>query len=154
MTIKSVNYTPDSVVLEIESLSVSAGREIIENKKKIGEQEATGRATSYDTDTDKWITPTLLNSWVDYGGGYTAIQYTKDNFGFVHLKGVAKDGTIGSDMFTLPAGYRLSERARFGIDTSSNAHGRCDIRADGGVNPAVGSNTYFSLDGITFKAEQ
>ena len=52
MTIKSVDYSPDKVILEIESLSILTGKEIIENKKKIEEQEASGRASSYDTDVD------------------------------------------------------------------------------------------------------
>lgn len=51
MTIMAVDYSPDAVTIELQSLKVSAGRSIIENKKAIEEQNAVGRATSYDTDT-------------------------------------------------------------------------------------------------------
>ncbi len=51
MHILGVEYTPNSVILEIENLNPSIARENWENKRKIAEQEATGRASSYDTDT-------------------------------------------------------------------------------------------------------
>ncbi len=50
MKILGVEYTPDSVILEIENLNPSIARENQDNKKKIAEQEASGRAVGYDTD--------------------------------------------------------------------------------------------------------
>ncbi|HUX55114.1 MAG TPA: hypothetical protein VMV56_11915 [Williamwhitmania sp.] len=150
MVIRSVDYTPDKVVIEIESLSVSAGKEIVDNKKKIEAGEATGRATSYDTDTDKWIAPTLINSWVNLGGAYSPAGYTKDNLGFVHLRGLIKDGAVSQNAFVLPAGYRPPYRLMFAV-VSGGVLGVLEILANGGALISTGSNAYFSFDGITFK---
>jgi hypothetical protein len=101
---------------------------------------------------EAWLTPTLGNSWVDFGGALGTIRYRKDAEGFVHLRGVMKTGTINTTAFTLPAGYRPAADTRFAC-VSNNAFGVCSISGAGVVNPSVGSNVSFSLDGITFKAE-
>jgi len=49
MTIQSVSYMPDKVVIEVELLSISAGKEIIKNTQRIEDQEASGRETTYTT---------------------------------------------------------------------------------------------------------
>ncbi len=151
IVIKSVSYTPDKVVIELESLSVSTGREIIENQRKIEAGEATGRATSYDTDTDKWIAPTLLNSWVNFGVGLSPAGYMKDSLGFVHLRGTVKDGNDNANIFVLPAGYRPAYQMLFGINIAGSTHGRVDVKADGSVYGEATSATHTSLNGIIFK---
>jgi hypothetical protein len=56
----------------------------------------------------KWQTPTLLNSWVNYGSPYEPPGYHMDASGVVHLRGMVRGGTAGdaNSIFTLPAGYR------------------------------------------------
>jgi hypothetical protein len=115
-----------------------------------------GRATT-DTLTNKTITPagwtnvsSFLNSWVNFGGSNAVAAYTKDPFGFVHLKGLVASGTIGQNIFILPAGYIPSEDLNFAV-ISNGAIGRCFIDHLGNVQANLGSNVYFSLDGITFK---
>lgn len=99
-----------------------------------------------------FIAPTLLNSWVNYGGGYNDAGYYKDAFGIVHLRGLIKDGTVTSPAFLLPSGCR--PRTQEALATMANdAFARVDVLADGNVTPKVGSNAFFSLDGITFKAQ-
>jgi len=101
---------------------------------------------------EDWIAPNLLNNWVNHGGGFSPAGYMKDSLGFVHLRGLIRLGTIGQIAFTLPAGYRPAYSLVF-VVTSNSAFGDVRVVTDGGVNPTVGSNVWFSLEGIIFKAE-
>lgn len=96
-----------------------------------------------------WINATYQNGWVDYHASYHSVGYYKDPFGVVHLRGIAKDGTNGTAIFTLPSGYRPSKEMIFAA-ASNSAFGYVDI-ATGGAVVATGSNAWFSLDGITFR---
>jgi hypothetical protein len=162
MQILSVDYTPDSVKLEIESLSPSIARENQENKRKIAEQEATGRASTFDTDTDGWHyigdsgEPSFENSWVNYGGWGDA-RYMKDSMGFVHLSGLVKAGTVGTTMFTLPSGYRINVVGGTGeiyATISDSGICRININENGTIEHQGSSNIWVTLSGIIFKAEQ
>lgn len=100
-----------------------------------------------------WTAPTLLNGWVNYGAGFNDAGYMKDAHGFVHLKGLIKNGvtTRPTTLFTLPSGYRPSNECI--CTTSSNdLYGQARVEPDGDVTFHVGSNVWFSLDGISFKA--
>jgi hypothetical protein len=160
MQILSVDYTPDSVKLEIESLSPSIARENQENKRKIAEQEATGRASTFDTDTDGWHyigdsgEPSFENSWVNYGATDYSLRFMKDQMGFVHIQGQVTGGTISANpVFTLPTGYRPTKYVNY-VCNSANSSFYGSVKADGVVNIQTGTNTnWFHLD-ISFKAEQ
>lgn len=100
-----------------------------------------------------WTAPTLLNDWVNFGGGNAEAGYWKDPFGVVHLRGTIKDGSgLPTLVFTLPAGSRPSASHRFAT-VSNGLFGIATVDSSGGVSASSGSTTYFSLDGITFKAE-
>lgn len=96
-------------------------------------------------------TPTLLNSWVNFGSGTTDAGYWKDQFGIVHLTGFIASGTITAAAFQLPEGYRPALAHRFPAN-SNGAYAQLRIDTTGDVVPATGSNVSFSLDGITFRA--
>lgn len=99
------------------------------------------------------IAPTLLNSWVNYSAAHRPAGFYKDSSGLVRIEGLIKSGTAtpGTTIFTLPSGYRPSKDIYF--PTASNgAHGEVTITSAGSVNIVAGSNTYFSLDGISFPA--
>jgi len=101
---------------------------------------------------EAWIAPTLLNSWVNFGSGFNDAGYMKDSLGFVHLRGLVKDGVLSSnDIFILPASYRPANQA-INITISNNLIGRVDIATDGGIQAVSGDNAWVTLDGITFKA--
>jgi hypothetical protein len=92
------------------------------------------------------------NSWVNYGAPHGDAAYCKDGHGFVHLRGVIKDGTVGSSAFTLPSDFRPASQILQGA-ISNGAIGRVDIGTDGTVSPLLPSNnTWVSLDGIAFYA--
>tara|TARA_R110000803_G_scaffold54770_1_gene111563 strand:- start:209 stop:1639 length:1431 start_codon:yes stop_codon:yes gene_type:complete len=98
------------------------------------------------------IAPTLLNSWVNYGGTRQVAGYYKDKYGIVHLDGVIKSGTTTNptSLFVLPVGYRPGATIKFA--TSSNAaFASLFIDSGGNVYYESGSNVDFSLSGIQFR---
>lgn len=105
-----------------------------------------------DKQQEAWITPTLLNGWENYSETQSA-QYIKDNFGFVRLRGMVKSGT--SRIITvLPAGYRPLETVYF-IVNNSTAPRQLTISGTGTLLLITGfTDTWVSLDGISFKAEK
>lgn len=100
-------------------------------------------------------TPTLLNSWVNYGGEYENAGYWKDKNGVVHLHGVIKDGitTFNTFIFQLPTKYRPEKREIFVAPSGSSGMCQIYILPSGNVSLGNGADTtYISLSGITFKA--
>lgn len=105
------------------------------------------------TTTTGWTNATYTNSWVSYGSPWSAARYMKDDLGVVHLDGLIASGTIGTSAFTLPAGFRPAYQQIYTALCNPNAIGRLDILTNGQVQPAAGSNVFFSLAGVTFLAE-
>lgn len=104
----------------------------------------------------QWITPTLLNGWVNLGniGRYDA-AYLKDSAGSVYIRGTIKNGALTMAAFILPAGYRPSKTIVCLVqNAASNAVGKLVIRSDGAVIPNEGTNTEIGFDTISFLAEQ
>lgn len=101
-----------------------------------------------------WTNASLQNGWVAYGG-FSSPQYTKTSDGLVSLKGLIRAGSTGAGttLFTLPAGYRPVDRSLI-TNASSGNYARLDVMPDGRVLFMVGSNGWYSLDGITFVGEQ
>ena len=97
-----------------------------------------------------WIAPTFLNAWVNFGGVTLAAGYRKIA-DVVYLRGTIKSGTIAAAAFTLPAGYRPHIQQIF-ISDSNNLIGRVTVGTSGNVIPQIGSNAYYTLDGICFSA--
>lgn len=100
-----------------------------------------------------WIDATMKNSWVRYSTEYPPARYRKDALGYVHLSGMIKSG-ITSNPLDLPAGYRPAFPEIFTCSTHSFAHCSCEVRSGGVVILVTYNNTWVSLDGIVFKAEQ
>ena len=100
-----------------------------------------------------WLTPTLINGWVAFGGAEDGPTYYKDDFGNVKLRGVVKSGTLSVSMFKLPTGYRPAKNKYFAV-ISNNVPGFVLIDPSGGVIPLAGtSNTFVALDSISFKVD-
>ena len=55
--------------------------------------------------TTPWTGVSFQNSWADYGSPYQTAQYRKVG-DEVQLRGLIRNGTQGTSMFTLPAGFR------------------------------------------------
>lgn len=95
--------------------------------------------------------PAFENSWVNYGSGWGEAAMWRDPLGFVHLRGLIKSGTVGTQAFLLPPGFRPGTNETFPT-ISNGAVGRVDVLTDGQVEPVSPSNnTYVSLAGIYFR---
>jgi hypothetical protein len=104
-----------------------------------------------------FIAPTLLNSWANYGGGYSNAGFYKDPFGRVHLRGAVAGGTATGVIFTLPEGYRPSGSLLIPAVAQEGATLYATfvtITANGNVTAGgIGTaNDFFSLNGISFAA--
>lgn len=95
--------------------------------------------------------PAFQNSWVNYDAVFASAAFRKDPFGTVHLKGLIKSGTLGIAAFTLPVGYRPA-KTHMQVTVANGLVARVDVLNTGVVAPSI-SNVFFSLGGITFKAE-
>lgn len=97
------------------------------------------------------VTPTLTNSWVNFGGGFQTAHYYKDPAGIVHLEGLIKSGTIGAAAFTLSSGFLPTANVAFPASSNSTI-GQVEITTAGLVEPILpSSNASVWLDGITFR---
>lgn len=95
-------------------------------------------------DTAAWTdVASFFNGWANFGGAFQVARYRKIN-GVVYVQGLIAGGTLPSDAFQLPAGFRPSATLMF--DSNSNgAAGRLEITAAGVVTPTSGSNIWFSI---------
>jgi hypothetical protein len=106
-----------------------------------------------------WITPTLLNGWVNYATDWNSAGYYKDEFGNVHLTGFIKSGTVAVEtvIFTLPAGYRPKTKIYLSTSSNDSNYKGCAIGVypDGKVVCRENvANVFLSLDVTPFRAEQ
>ena len=107
--------------------------------------------------------PAFENGWTNAGGAYETCAFGRDAMDFVHLKGLASDGSynIYDPIFTLPEGYRpagtllISVYASAGDDDTGwlyiYSNGEIALRDQG---TAGGTTAGVSLNGVTFFAEQ
>ena len=106
------------------------------------------------------VAPTdLKGGWLNFGGVWATVGYTKDSQNVVHVKGLIRDGNTVDNtvIFTLPVGYWPLERMIFRVaafDTVSGLRiGRIDIDVDGTVKIRnTLANDWLSIDGISFVA--
>jgi hypothetical protein len=86
---------------------------------------------------DHWRTPTLLNSWQNFGGTHAAAGYKMLDGRQVKMKGLVKNtvaASAGLPMFNLPVEYRPSEIQVFtGSDSATGTQTRVDVENDGDV---------------------
>ena len=101
-----------------------------------------------DKAQEAWITPTLLNGAVDYSV-YQRVQYRKNKFGNIEIRGYCTPITPGQTLFTLPLGYRPSDNTGFVIGTAGTNRGAIlEVSAiTGGVTPFGIFSTYLAIQG-------
>lgn len=99
--------------------------------------------------------PTLLNSWVDFGGSRKVAGFYKDATGVVHLEGVIKSGATANptQLFLLPVGYRPAGGRVYFVTTSNGAFASGFVEITGEVYIETGSNVSYSLDSISFRTD-
>ncbi|NCQ53944.1 hypothetical protein COV88_02685 [Candidatus Saccharibacteria bacterium CG11_big_fil_rev_8_21_14_0_20_41_19] len=108
----------------------------------------------YPASFTNWTNMSLQNSWVYYGTPYSYPSYTKSSDGIVTLHGLIKSGTMTSGLViaNLPVGYRPA-RTVLSSCVSVGAASRVDISAAGDIIYRSGSNGWYSLDEISFYAD-
>ena len=129
----------------------------VDNTSDANKPVSTATQTALNLKANKvqeaWITPTLTNGWVAFGGAEDGPTYYKDDFGNVKLRGVVKSGTLSVSMFKLPIGYRPAKNKYFAV-ISNNVPGFVLIDPYGRVIPHAGtSNVFVALDSISFKVD-
>jgi hypothetical protein len=95
--------------------------------------------------------PGFVNSWYNYGNGYTPARFKKDITNTVFIEGLVAGGS--STIFTLPSGYAPTGGSLIlSTVTNPNIIGRLEIATSGTVSMSVGNNGWFSIC-CSFKAE-
>ena len=110
---------------------------------------------TYRPPRDTWKRPTLLNGWTDWGAEHSPAGYTVTEDGWVHLRGLIKNGDVTKAFFVLPAGYRPLYTHVFAIKAAGTQSVRLDVDADGTVicratGDGQPSAFWTSLAGVTF----
>ena len=107
------------------------------------------------------ITPTLLNTWVNFGGTQQVASYFKDEFSIVHLSGLIKGGvaTVHTALFVLPTNYRpLSNTIVICVSNNGATDAVFHLSIDTAGNVMIDTvqpfNVWLNLDGITFNTQQ
>ena len=99
-------------------------------------------------ETDGWTTPSLLNGFQQYGGGWERVGYYKDKMGRVHVRGLVRNGSANKAIFILPAGYRPARTLIFNLRSDNpDKTSRVDVLNNGEVKVHLQFNaTWVSLN--------
>jgi hypothetical protein len=89
--------------------------------------------------------PAWMNSWTNVTA-LGSVQFYRDPFERVWLKGGLQGGALNSGAFTLPVGYRPATQEAF-----SSIQGRVDVLANGQVVPQATSIGWVTLSGVSFR---
>jgi hypothetical protein len=106
-----------------------------------------------------WQTPTLVNSFSNWGSGYAPVAYYMDSVGRVYLRGAVQrpSNTQPLTIFTLDVGYRPLYQHDFQVPTwlaSVLDTGAISVLASGAVQlfgGFQGTGARFVLDSISFR---
>lgn len=98
-----------------------------------------------------WTSPTLLNSYVDYGGSYGPPAYVHLPDGSVMCRGAVKNGTPGSPILRFPSGPPVIQYFPTIVGTGIGA---LALETDGDLysdTAYAAGVTYISLDPVRFR---
>jgi hypothetical protein len=110
---------------------------------------------------EPWKPLAFAPGWANYGGGFIAGSYRKDQLGRVQLRGLVTHvpGTAArTPIAVMPPGYRPSAGMLFTVGGGEpNATARVDVAADGQVfwltGPPWQPGNYTSLDQVAYWPE-
>jgi hypothetical protein len=102
-----------------------------------------------------WMPLTLQNGWVPFNASTEAVPgLWKDALGVVHIQGLIKDGTVGTDIAQIPVGYRPLRTKRFPVVCASGTVIFGAVQATGSaLNHIVGGTGWVDLSTIQYPAE-
>lgn len=100
-----------------------------------------------------WQDIPLQGAWVRYDTTYNSLQAVLLESGIVMLRGLVKNGTLGTVLGVLPVGYRPDTYQVFPVITfNGNNAGVVQIAPDGTMSVLRGNVSWVSLWGIQFPA--
>jgi hypothetical protein len=110
---------------------------------------------------EAWKPLPFVSGWADYGGGYMAAGYRKDQLGKVHLRGMLTLSTgvpaRSSTIAVLPPGYRPSAGLLFTVGAGQpESTARIELAVDGQLlwtSGAGAEGDYTSLDQVSYWPE-
>jgi len=151
--IRSGSPVPSDLKEGVPELRSVSGSGLVEFVKHNGvlHKKVLDKMTSHSK-SNIWYQPTMENNWVAYNAANNVAEYMIDDNGFVHLRGILKngDGTT-DDFFSLPQGFRPAFQELF-AGVSNNGFCGIEVSANGDVRAYTGgSATFTSIDGITFE---
>jgi len=100
-----------------------------------------------------WATPTLLNSWVNWGSTLSPARYARDSAGRVQIAGVVKNGTNYDDIFVLPANCCPTYDLIFTTDSDVGARTLVVDHLGGVRISSAGTNNRVSI-ACSFRVDQ
>ena len=102
---QNTTYTA-GIGLQLSGTEFSIDDTMLATKEELETQSIALDAKKANKVQEAWIMPTLINGWITGDNTlFAPIQYKKDNFGFVHLRGGIANG-VNRDICTLPVKYR------------------------------------------------
>jgi hypothetical protein len=104
-----------------------------------------------------WQPVAFQQPWKNYSADFQSAEYTKDAFGFVHLRGLVSrsPSEASSVIAVLPPGFRPVSKELFDVINGGGDDGRLDVEPSGEIRAAVtAGQSFFQLSGVTFWAAQ
>jgi hypothetical protein len=102
--------------------------------------------------------PAFGAGWTNFGGDFERVGFFKDQFGMVHLRGLANCNS-GTTMFTLPQGYRPARTHYQNVATGApsasgvNFLGRMSVLVNGNVQVFACGGGFTSLSNTQFRVD-
>lgn len=119
------------------------------NRIRLNKQEIDTKASKVQ---EAWITPTLLNGATDYIAAYQSLQYRKNQFGSIEIKGLITAVPNGTTIIIMPSGYRPTKLTSFVALTSGTSRAvAVEINNSTGEVKVFGTATsYIAINGEVF----
>jgi hypothetical protein len=169
---KNTVYSDDIVNGQVKASDLAQPKwQEVQGGSTTGDACSTHEATfcSIQADVNAWA------PWANFGDPYETAAFSKDGFGFVHLKGMVRNprstSTGDPTIFVLPGAFRPSRPVVLTSLGSGDAPfdpeltvARIDVNSDGtvvlryrcttseGTDCTAAGQTYLSLDGLEFRA--
>ena len=98
--------------------------------------------------------PAFANGWSNFDSGYCTVGFRMDADGWVHVKGMAKSGTMGLAIFTLPFGYRPKKEYFCPAMANTGVPAYCKVAPNGqlSISSASGTNAWVTFNLCRFPA--
>jgi hypothetical protein len=170
---ESVKTALISAVVAIVTAAISAFSTIYLKRAELVSASATAKSTQEKTgtlikqvqeakqqlaeSTPNWILARVEPGWSLYGAPYSDPSYTKDQLGFVHLRGLAKAGGQGqkNPLMFLPDGFRPDHQMEVVVACGgTTAPCLVVIEKDGRVWFERWGPSWVGLDTVSFTAAQ